>query len=190
MSTLRIMLFAMVLAVVPMAVGAQEDTHAMSIEGALQKITASQQISQFQDIDCTRVSDDQFEALGDAWMEQMHPGESHEWMDQMMGGEGSTSLEQSHIYMGRNYLGCTTSQTETVYGQGVRVPGMMMGGGMMNTNPSYASGKNIGTFGTHMNSEYYHTTSSAWFWLHGLACLILWLLAVIALIKYIRGGKK
>ena len=47
--------------------------------------------------DCSTLSDSQLEAIGEYYMEQMHPGESHELMDAMMGGEGSESLRQMHI---------------------------------------------------------------------------------------------
>src|SRR3989344_3532727 len=70
-------------------------------------------------ISCDKLTDEQFEAMGDYYMEQMHPGEAHEMMDQMMGGEGSDTLKQMHIQMAKR-LYCN----EDVGG--------MMGGGMMN----------------------------------------------------------
>ena len=73
-------------------------------------------------ISCDKLTDEQLEAMGDYYMEQMHPGEAHEIMDNMMGGEGSESLKQVHINMAKR-LYCN----ENVYiGYG------MMGGGMMN----------------------------------------------------------
>ena len=41
---------------------------------------------------CDQLTEEQLEAIGDYYMEQMHPGEAHELMDKMMGGEGSESL--------------------------------------------------------------------------------------------------
>src|SRR3989344_3055175 len=70
-------------------------------------------------ISCDKLTDEQLEAMGDYYMEQMHPGEAHEMMDQMMGGEGSDTLKQMHIQMAKR-LYCN----EDVGG--------MMGGGMMN----------------------------------------------------------
>lgn len=87
----------------------------------LQEITQAQGVSSVSQVDCAKVADSQLEELGDAWMEQIHPGETHDYMDQMMGGEGSESLRQAHIQMGRNYLGCGTYGN---YGYG------MMGGGL------------------------------------------------------------
>ncbi|MBU1197976.1 SHOCT domain-containing protein [Candidatus Micrarchaeota archaeon] len=52
-------------------------------------------------VNCDRLSDEQLEAIGDYYMEQMHPGESHKAMDETMGGEGSVSLRQMHIQMAR-----------------------------------------------------------------------------------------
>ena len=73
---------------------------------------------------CDKLSNEQLEAIGDYYMEQMHPGEAHEIMDNMMGGEGSESLKQVHIKMAKR-LYCN----ENVYiGYG-----MMGSGGMMNT---------------------------------------------------------
>lgn len=82
---------------------------------------------------CDQLTQDQLEMLGDYYMEQMHPGETHEYMDQMMGGEGSESLRRVHINMAlRIYCG------ETSY------PGYgMMGGyGMMNSYPTGMMGYN------------------------------------------------
>ncbi len=70
-------------------------------------------------IGCDKLADEQLEAIGEYYMEQMHPGEAHEMMDKMMGGEGSDTLKQMHIQMARR-LYCN----EDVGG--------MMGGGMMN----------------------------------------------------------
>ena len=71
---------------------------------------------------CDKLTDEQFEAIGDYYMEQMHPGESHELMDKMMGGEGSESLRQVHINIAKR-LYCN-EDTGGMMG--------MMGGGMMN----------------------------------------------------------
>jgi len=81
-------------------------------------------------ISCDKLTDEQLEAMGDYYMEQMHPGEAHEMMDQMMGGEGSDSLKQVHIQMAKR-LYCN----EDVGG----MMGMMnmMGSGMMGNYPAY-----------------------------------------------------
>ncbi len=70
------------------------------------------------EISCNELSEEQLEEIGEYYMEQMHPGESHEIMDKMMGGEDSESLRQMHINMAKR-LYCN----EEIDG--------MMGGGMM-----------------------------------------------------------
>src|SRR3989344_4399236 len=70
-------------------------------------------------ISCDELTDEQLEAIGEYYMEQMHPGEAHELMDEMMGGEGSNTLKQMHIQMAKR-LYCNED-----------VGGMMSSGGMM-----------------------------------------------------------
>ena len=83
-------------------------------------------------ISCDKLSNEQLEAIGDYYMEQMQPGESHELMENMMGGEGSESLKQVHIKMAKR-LYCN----ENVYigygmmGYGGMMGNYMMGSGMM-----------------------------------------------------------
>ncbi len=111
----------------------QGDMQVESVETVLQEILGQQKVSTIQQLDLSKVSDDDWERLGDAVMEVQHPGQAHEAMDRMMGGEGSESLRQMHINMGKAYLG---------YG-GNYGPGMMGGGGMMgnwNNNSSLRGG--------------------------------------------------
>src|SRR3989344_4038291 len=80
-----------------------------------------------------KLTDEQLEAMGDYYMEQMHPGEAHEMMDQMMGGEGSDTLKQMHIQMAKR-LYCN----EDVGGMmGGGMMNMMVGSGMMGNYPTY-----------------------------------------------------
>jgi len=99
---------------------AESDMHTESVETVLQEILNNQSVSTVQQLDLSKISDSDWERLGDAVMEVQHPGQAHEAMDRMMGGEGSESLKQIHINMGKAYLGYGGS-----YGSG------MMGGGMM-----------------------------------------------------------
>ncbi len=79
-------------------------------------------------ISCDNLTDGQLEAIGEYYMEQMHPGEEHEIMDRMMGGEGSTNLKQMHIQMAKNiYCG-----ENTMMGGMMGMDGMM--GNMMGTS--------------------------------------------------------
>ena len=92
---------------------------------------------------CDKLSDEQLEAIGDYYMEQMHPGEAHEIMDNMMGGEGSESLKQVHINMAKR-LYCN----DNVYiGYGMMGSGgmmNMMGRGMMGSYPASYDYSNYG----------------------------------------------
>ncbi len=108
-------------------------------------------------ISCEKLIDEQLEAMGDYYMEQMHPGEAHEMMDQMMGGEGSESLKQMHIQMAK-WLYCN----EDVGG--------MMGGGMMNIMGTNMMG---GSFG-----------GGSW-WLWSIMGMLFWIALLIALILLI-----
>jgi len=105
----------------------ESDTHTESVETILQNILDKQNVSTVQKLDLSKISDDEWERLGDAVMEVQHPGKAHEVMDQMMGGEGSESLRQMHINMGKAYLGHNSN-----YG-----PGMM---GNWNNNSSLKGG--------------------------------------------------
>lgn len=53
-------------------------------------------------VSCNSLSDDQLEGIGEYYMEQMHPGESHEFMHQRMGlAEGSAAEENFHISLAK-----------------------------------------------------------------------------------------
>ncbi len=85
-------------------------------------------------ISCDKLIDEQLEAMGDYYMEQMHPGEAHKMMDQMMGGEGSESLKQVHIQMAKR-LYCNEDVGGMMPMMGNNMMGSggvgMMGSGMM-----------------------------------------------------------
>ncbi|MEM2138400.1 MAG: hypothetical protein QW568_04900 [Candidatus Anstonellaceae archaeon] len=87
--------------------------------------------------ECSKLSDDQLESIGEYIMELRHPGEAHEYMDRMMGGEGSASLKNAHIQMAK-VLYCGDASVPVTYG-GMMGMGMM-GGGMMGGYATGASG--------------------------------------------------
>lgn len=80
-----------------------------SLDVVLSEILEKYEKNKVQDLDCDDLSEEDLERIGDAVMESIHPGGIHERMDAMMGGEGSKTLEQAHINMGRNYLGCNSN---------------------------------------------------------------------------------
>ncbi len=115
-------------------------------------------------ISCDKLTDEQLEAMGDYYMEQMHPGEAHEMMDKMMGGEGSESLKQMHIQIAKR-LYCNEDA------------GGMMGGSMMNM----MMGNNMMGSGMMGNYPSYYGYNSFWniLWLVfliGVIVLIIWLI--------------
>ncbi len=102
-------------------------------------------------VSCNNLNDEQLEAIGDYYMEQMHPGEAHEMMDKMMGGEGSESLRQMHITMARRIY-CNENVDEMMASGGMMGMMNMMGGGMMSsqisqTNMMQGMTRNFGYYG-------------------------------------------
>ena len=103
---------------------------------------SSQEISEAKNLidskaDCKSLSNSQLEIIGEYYMEQMHPGESHELMHKMMGlEEGSEAEEQFHINMAKAlYCGESGGMMNSggMMGKGMMSGGMMgmMGGNMM-----------------------------------------------------------
>ena len=88
---------------------ATPSSHTETVEDVLSDILPRTGKSDLSQLSCNLVDELEFERLGDALMEQNHPGRAHTIMDQMMGGEGSDSLREMHIQMGKNYLGCGTT---------------------------------------------------------------------------------
>ena len=147
-----------------------------AISVALQDIYQSQKVNAVSQIDCTKVTDSQFEKLGDAYMGYGINEAQHTAMEKMMGGEGSATLKAAHINMGRGYLGCWLgagfgSATMPMMGFGMansqfgRPYGMMGWGSMMG-----------GDFGEH-----------GWFgWVTMLLVWALLIAGIIALVKWLK----
>lgn len=96
-------------------------------------------------VSCDTLTNEQLELIGEYYMEQMHPGESHELMHKMMGlEEGTEAEEQFHISMAKR-LYCNEN-SGGMMGSGGMMPMMnMMGGGTMMGYGSGAMGS--GGFG-------------------------------------------
>lgn len=95
------------------------DMQTESVETVLQDILNQQNVSTVQELNLSKISDDNWELLGDAVMEIQHPGQAHVVMDQMMGGEGSENLRQIHINMGKAYLGYGGNYSSGMMGRGM-----------------------------------------------------------------------
>ena len=140
-------------------------------------------------ISCDKLNDEQLEAIGEYYMEQMHPGESHEAMHEMMGiEEGTEYHKQFHVnmakrmycgqggmmgsggmmgmmnMMGGGMMGGQTPQTSVMQG--------MMGGNMMNNVGYGMIGNNPVGFGY---SWGFWNVIWLLFWI-GIIVLIIWLI--------------
>ena len=131
-------------------------------------------------IPCDNLSEDQFEILGDYFMEQMHPGEAHEIMDERMGGEGSESLRLMHINMGKAFY-CGENYGMMGYG--------MMGSGMMGNYQNNMMG-NYNGYG--MMGNNYNTTRFGYGWsLYNILYLVLLVgLIILVYLGIVRLWKK
>jgi hypothetical protein len=152
-----------------------------NIATALKDIFDSQNVSDQTKIDCSKVTDSQFEKLGDAYMGLGISEQQHTAMENMMGGEGSITLTQAHINMGRSYLGCWSN-----YKGGPSVISPMMGQYGVVSNQGYTYGNMMG-WPTMMSGYYggygvFGIITTILFW-------VLLILGIFALIKWLRGNK-
>ena len=123
----------------------EDNGHGESIEVVLSEMLTKQQADSIQKLNCDQISDDELERMGDAVMEQQHPGDAHQAMDQMMGGEGSESLRLMHTNMGSAYLGCSENLGSGIMGSGMMG---MIGAGMMGSGSMMGAGNRIaGAYG-------------------------------------------
>lgn len=124
-----------------------------------------------QELSCNELTDSDFERLGDAVMESMHPGEAHERMDEMMGGEGSESLRQAHINMGLSFY---CGEHDAMSGG---IMDMMMG-----RTEIMGSGNMMGSFGN-------YRTYGIFPWLFMVLVIVTLVLFIIWLIKQLQNKK-
>lgn len=163
-------------------------TQDANISAALQDIYKNQNVSSQSQLDCAKVGDVQFEKLGDAYMEAVHPGQAHTYMEQMMGGEGSATLKTAHVNMGRAYLGCWSNYNATP----LTMP-MMGGAGMMFVPSNNAGQQGWGMMGRGFGSGWnmmggYGTYG--WFgWITMLLVWVLLVLSIVALVKWLGKNK-
>lgn len=144
------------------ALAAEAGKHTEPIGTILQEVLTNQNADVVQNLDCAKVNDEDFERLGDAFMEDQHPGEAHEAMDRMMGGEGSETLKQAHIQMGKNYLGCS----QDGWGMGM-MP--MMFGMQNNTGGGESNMMGFGSYGSMMGG-------------FGIVFAIFWIIILVDLV--------
>jgi len=149
----------------------ESSEHGQPIEEVLRSILSSHGVSQIQDLDCSKVTDAEFEKLGDSFMEEQHPGDAHEAMDEMMGGEGSESLRTMHINMGQGYLGCGSKSGYSMGGIGMMGGGGMMGG-IRAENSNYLGGSRYSNMMGYGHQSQWHTILMGATWIAGMAFLV------------------
>lgn len=176
--SLTLLLFSVTAASAQMGMmgsSADSDNVSASVDQLTSQIMAEQNVTSLTNLDCTKISDDTLEELGDQVMSYMHPdSDIHEAMDDMMGGEGSESLAAAHINMALNYLGCNT-YTGTKQNKNTGY-GML---GMMNYSRSNDWGY---TF-----RDMHHFQSGNWLWnLHLVFMTITWLVVMALLVALTR----
>lgn len=148
------------------------------------EIRTAQGLKADQTIDCSKVTDAQFEEVGEAWMDLMIPDpQRHEMMDRMMGGPGSASLANAHRMMGARYLGCISDDS---YG-GMMMPGMMGFAGGYGAHGGNTMGYG-GAFGSRAGPGMMGGYGGYGGWMHSWGGgIVMWLimLVVIGLVVYL-----
>jgi hypothetical protein len=148
-----------------------------NITAALKDIFDSQSASDQSKIDCSKVTDSQFEKLGDAYMGLGISEQQHTAMENMMGGEGSPTLTQAHINMGRSYLGCWSN-----YKGGPSITSPMMGQYGIVSGTAYSYGNMMG-WPTMMGG--YYGGYSIFGWITTVLFWVLLILGITVLVKYL-----
>ena len=141
------------------------------LQNQVNAVLDSQNISSVDKLNCQKVTNDQFEKVGDAYMGVMSGTEAnHTQMEQRMGGEGSESLNQVHIQMGENYLGCQTSGNNSW---------MPM---MFNSQNLASKGGGFPMMGWGGYGGYGNMMNGGFGWGFGLVAVLFWIVAFIDLI--------
>lgn len=91
------------------AASAQSIQSSPTLSAALSDIYRSQNVVDLSQLSCAKITEAQFEKLGDVIMGLGITEEQHTAMENMMGGENSTMSKSAHINLGRSYLSCLGS---------------------------------------------------------------------------------
>ena len=131
-------------------------------------------------ISCDKLTNEQLEAIGDYYMEQMHPGETHEMMHKMMGGEDSETTKLMHVNMAKSiYCG------ETNQGMMGMMNMMMQGKGMMGNN--MMNGNMMGNY-PYLNT-YSNIVATTTAILINILLIVLIAVIVVLLVKSLKTKK-
>ena len=141
-------------------------------------------------ISCDKLNNEQLEAIGDYYMEQMHPGKSHELMHEMMGGHDSELTKNMHVNMAESIYCGETNQS--MMGMMSMMNGSMMSGGMMSSG-MMAGG---GMMGSGMMSNYYQNSYQnnpifqVFFYIILILIIITLILVIMLLINKLKNSSK
>lgn len=164
----KILITILFLVFVPFGQAQAHGDDKVSMDKALADVFKSQGVEEIKQVDCQKVTDEQFEQLGEVFMDVMHPdAKQHELMDQMMGGEDSQALKKAHIAMGQRYLDCSDSR-------------WWRGAGMMGLSGQWGNSSMMGGF----------SPMTGWLgfglgWVLMVLFLVLIVMAIIALIRWL-----
>ena len=148
-------------------------------------------------IDCKSLTNDQLEAIGEYYMEQMHPGKQHELMDQMHGGEGSVELDQMHQLMAK-HLYCNENTSIDMGMMMKHHSGMMSDSNMMDVHHNKITGGKtmMNTGSGMMGGTSMMSWNNGWWSIYAvlynlllIGLIVLIILAIIWLLKKIKSQK-
>ncbi len=154
-----------------------------TIDSATQDIYKSQGVDTLSKINCSKITDSQFQTLGDAYMGNGITEQQHTAMENMMGGDGSPTVNQAHINMGRAYLGCWANYNSAPSTMG------MMGNTAINSNYPMNYASNYRMMGNPYMMNGYH---GGFVWFGLLTMVLVWvflILSIIALIRWLSRNK-
>lgn len=123
----------------------------VNINDILAEIRQTQGVASDKEIACNKITDDQFEKLGEIAMAVAHPDpEEHEKVEIMMGGEGSAMLRTAHIKMGREYF-CGSGEMMMAMGSPTMNQNMMSNNSSLANWPENKNLNNDGQWQNHMS---------------------------------------
>ena len=122
---------------------------------------------------CADLTDEDFELMGEFFMDRM-AGESHDFMNTMMKQTmGNAGEEQMHMVMGKRMSGCDAN---------AQMPVGIMSGGMMGGGTNVPSMMNVRNFGSMMRGLHPTGFVTLWYVVGILAAIAL----VLAIVKYLK----
>jgi len=178
---LPLLVLSLILPITPILAHGNQESKTTNV--IVQDILTDQNITNQKSISCSNIDNHTFEELGDAVMSERHPDlKIHEYMDNMMGGEGSQTLKDSHIIMGKEYLGCIDDNSYSMMSDS------MMNGSVMGSTSLMNDSSNLNNYDSMMNWNY--SGMGAFMGVFGITAWIFLILGIIWIIKNLISVKK